>query len=120
MNELVEKIKSFFGDEENYFNIKIQVDEFGISIIVDEDPESTYDENCMYCIRYDTLDNAIYIPDDYYREHFHPNDYGIMIEDIVIIHKIMDYIKENSEEIDKMCNGLGWVERNKQLEDKGA
>ena len=70
-----------------------------------------FEEKCVLPIRYDTLDGFAYIPDSEYREKFHPNDFGIEYEDIVLIKEIMEYLESHKEEINDLCVGYDWEDR---------
>ena len=91
--------------------LKIVVDWSGVTIYLDYDPEKDFEEKCVLPIRYDTLDGFAYIPDDEYREKFHPNDFGIEYEDIVLIKEIMEYLESHKEEINDLCVGYDWEDR---------
>ena len=91
--------------------LKIVVDWSGVTVYLDYDPEKDFEEKCVLPIRYDTLDGFAYIPDDEYREKFHPNDFGIEYEDIVLIKEIMEYLESNKEEINDLCVGYDWEDR---------
>ena len=91
--------------------LKIVVDWSGITVYLDYDPEKDFEEKCVLPIRYDTLDGFAYIPDSEYREKFHPNDFGIEYEDIVLIKEIMEYLESHKEEINDLCVGYDWEDR---------
>ena len=91
--------------------LKIVVDWSGVTVYLDYDPEKDFEEKCVLPIRYDTLDGFAYIPDSEYREKFHPNDFGIEYEDIVLIKEIMEYLESHSKEINDLCVGYDWEDR---------
>ena len=91
--------------------LKIVVDWSGVTVYLDYDPEKDFSEQCIIPIHYDTSDEFSYIPDDEYREKFHPNDFGIEYEDIVLIKEIMEYLESNKEEINDLCVGYDWEDR---------
>lgn len=92
--------------------LKIVVDWSGISVYLDYDPEKDFEEKCVIPIQYSILDNFAYIPDSEYREKFNPNDFGIEYKEIVLIKEIMEYLESHSKEIDDLCVGYDWEDRN--------
>lgn len=101
--------------------LKISVDWSGIDIYLDYDPERDFEEKCVIPIRFDTLDGFAYISDSEYREKFNPNDYGIEYKEIILIKEIMEYLESHKEEIDNLCIGYDWEDReiiNKYSEEK--
>lgn len=91
--------------------LKIVVDWSGVTVYLDYDPEKDFSEQCVIPIKYDTLDGFAYIPDREYKEIFHPNDFGIEYEDIVLIKEIMEYLESHKEEINDLCVGYDWEDR---------
>lgn len=91
--------------------LKIVVDWSGITVYLDYDPRKDFEGQCVLPIHYDTSDGFSYIPDDEYREKFHPSDYGIEYEDVVLIKEIMEYLESHSKEIDDLCYGYDWEDR---------
>ena len=101
--------------------LKIVVDWSGVAVYLDNDPKKDFEEQCVIPIQYDTLDGFAYIPDREYREKFHPNDFGIEYEDIVLIKEIMEYLESHSKEINDLCIGYDWEDRkiiDEESEDK--
>lgn len=91
--------------------LKIVVDWSGVTVYLDYDPEKDFEEKCVIPIRYDTLDGLTYIPDSEYREKIQPNDYGIEYKEIILIKEIMEYLESNSKEINDLCVGFDWEDR---------
>ena len=104
--------------------LKIVVDWSGVTVYLDYDPEKDFEEKIIIPIRYDTLDEFAYIPDSEYREKFNPNDYGIEYKEIVLIKEIMEYLESHKEEINDLCVGYDWEDReiineeSKEIEDE--
>lgn len=97
IRRLVEK------DDEHH--IKIEVDALGVKISLDYDPTLDYDEKCVIPIYYSTVDEFCYIPHDEYCETFQPTDYGMDFSEVKLVGKIMQYLEEHKQEINKLCKG---------------
>ena len=82
-------------------DIKVVVDSYGITVELEFEPFVSGD--CIIPIRYDMLEEFVYIPDSEYREKFKPNDYGIDLNEIKMIHGIMEYFEMHKEEINEIC-----------------
>ena len=101
--------------------LKIVVDWSGVTVYLDYDPEKDFKEKCIIPIRCDAYDGFAYIPDDEYREKFHPNDYGIEYKEIILIKEIMECLESHKEEINDLCVGYDWEDRefiNEESEDE--
>ena len=91
--------------------LKIMVDWTGITVYLDYDPEKDFEEKCILPIQYSPFDGFAYIPDSEYREKFHPNDYGIEYNEVVLTKEIMEYLEAHKEEINDLCSGYDWEDR---------
>ena len=69
------------------------------------DPENNYDESTIIPIEYSLLEEFAYIPDSDYRKMYNVNDYGIDINEIILIKNIMEYLESHREEIAALCDG---------------
>lgn len=75
------------------------------------DPNEEFDENCIIPIHYTTVEDFAYIPDGECREKYNPSDYGIDTSEIRLISGIMDYLELHGDEINELCNGLDFQDR---------
>lgn len=91
--------------------LQIIVDWSGVTVYLDYDPEKDFEEKCVIPIRYDTAYGFAYIPDDEYKEKFNPNEFGIEYKEIVLIKEIMEYLGFHKEEINDLCVGYDWEDR---------
>lgn len=82
-------------------DIKVSVDGYGISVELEYEPLEL--ANCIIPVRYDTLEGFVYIPDSEYRDKYKPNDYGIDLNEIKMIHGIMEYFESHKKEINEIC-----------------
>lgn len=108
---LLADIKELMKEDKEH-NVKVEVNCLGIKILLDYDPENNYEERVIIPIEYSTLEEFAYIPDTDYREMFNVNDYGIIVEEIDLISKIMHYLESHNKEIKELCDSYSWELRN--------
>lgn len=96
-------------DKEHHLKIEISWD--GITVYLEYDPDKDFEEKCIIPIRYETLEEFAYIPNDEYRDKYNPNDYGIDLNEIILIKEIMEYLEIHSLEINELCSGYDWEDR---------
>jgi hypothetical protein len=89
-------------------NLKVEVDNMGVKVFLDYDPDGNYEEKTMIPIEYTTCEEFAYIPDSEYREKFIVNDYGMDLHEITLIKDIMQYLEDHKEEIGKLCVDYSW------------
>lgn len=99
--------------------LQIVVDWSGVTVYLDYDPKKYFEKKIVIPIQYDTVDEFAYIPDSEYREKFQPNDYGIEYKEIVLIKEIMEYLESHKEEINELCIGYDWEDREVMDEESG-
>ena len=89
-------------------NVRVTVDRYGVTVYLDDDPEDEGFEKFLIPIRYDTYLNCVCISYSELMKYMHePNeDVTIEYDEIILIHKIMDYLENNKSEIDKICSSL--------------
>ena len=88
--------------KDNRHNVKICIDMLGVTIYLDDDPEDTYEEKYVIPVMYDSLCNSCYIPHDKYIKCMSNDiDTGVDREEIDLISKLMAYLEDNKEAIDK-------------------
>lgn len=107
-------------DKEHFLTINVSWD--GVTVYLEYNPDKNFEGKCIIPIRYDTVDNFVYIPDDEYKEKFNPNEGGLELQEIVLIKEIMEYLSSHSADINKLCSGYDWedreIEKEKKLEGK--
>lgn len=86
-----------------HHDIKITIDGGGLTVYL-EDMDSNGE--CVIPIEYDCLSGGCCIPHDELLDIFHPNEYGIDRGEIKLISRIMDYLYDNSSEINSLCDDL--------------
>ena len=111
---LLEDIKKIVKNDKEH-NVKVEVDDMSVKVYLDYDPENTWDEKTIIPIEYNTLDEFAFIPDREYREKFIVDDFGIDLHEIALVKKIMEYLEAHKEDIDKLCGGYSWEERNREV-----
>lgn len=103
---LIEDILDIIKDD-NRHNVKICIDTLGVTIYLDDDPEDTYEEKYVIPIRYDTLYECCYIPQhEYIQCMSDETESGIDREQINLIQKIMAYLEDHKDTIQKYSNIL--------------
>lgn len=104
---LIQDLVDITKDDMNH-NVKIAIDKYGVTIYLDDDPEDEGTEKYVIPIRYDIYLDCAGIPYSEFMRCMHePNeDIAIEYDEIILIHKIMDYLENNKVEIDKMCSNL--------------
>lgn len=96
-------------DKEHFLTINVSWD--GVTAYLEYDPEKNFEEKCIIPIKYETASDSVYIPDDEYKEKFNPNEGGLELQEIVLIKEIMEYLASHSDEINKLCCGYDWEDR---------
>lgn len=113
---LLEDIKAIVKNDKEH-NVKVEVDCMGVKVYLDYDPDKNFEEKCVIPIEFDTLMEFAFIHDSEYREKFNPNDYGIELNEIVLIKEIMEYLESHKKEICELCNGFDWENRKEDAHD---
>lgn len=98
IHDLVDIIK-----DDSDHNVRVMVDRCGVTVYLDDDSEKF-----LIPIRYNTyLDCACISCSELMKYMHEPNeDVAIEYDEIILIHKIMDYLENNKSEIDKICDNL--------------
>lgn len=108
--DLIKDIKEIIKNDTNH-NLKINISSLGVTVYLDYDPCGDYKEETMIPIAYTTLDEFAYIPNDEYRSKYNAEDYGIDLEEINLIKAIMEYLESHSKEINELCAGFQYEDR---------
>lgn len=108
LNEICDVVK-----DDKRHNIKIEIDDTGIIVFLDDDPELNGFGKFMIPIKYDILQEECVIPHGVYMKHMEecPEETGIDIKEIEIILKIMKLLEENVKEIRSFCDKCWWENR---------
>lgn len=109
---ILQDIKDIFvknKDREHHFKVDVSWD--GVRVYIEYDPDKGFGEKCIIPIHYETLGEFAYIPNVEYRDKYNPEDYGIDLKEIVLIKDIMEYLEAHSTEINKLCAGYNWEDR---------
>ena len=103
IHDLIDIIK-----DDSDHNVRVTVDRYGVTVYLDDDPEDECAEKYVIPIRYDVYLDCAGIPYSEFMRCMHePNeDIAIEYDEIILIHKIMEYLENNKVEIDKMCSNL--------------
>lgn len=109
---LIQDITEIVKNDKRH-HVKIIIDGIYFTVYLDDDSEETYEEKYLIPIRYDCCSGFCYIPHDEYCEIMHDNDFGIDLEEINLIQKIMQYMENNNDEIEAICHSLSLSGRKK-------
>lgn len=101
MFNILKDIIEIIRDDKDH-DVKVIVDSYGVTIELECEPMDS--DNIVIPIRYETLEEIAYIPDDKYREKFNPAEYGIEYDEICLIEKIMHYLLFHKDEILDICS----------------
>ena len=115
--KFLSEIKKILKDDARH-TASINIGWYGITVYLDDDPEKKCEEKYVIPIYYDVLEEYSYIPDSEYRSKCQENDYGIDLEEIIIIQKIMKCLEKNKEEIHKFCHNLDCEFRKDEEDEK--
>lgn len=103
-------------DKEHHLKVDVSWD--GVIVYLEYDPDKEFEEKCIIPIRYETLEEFTYISNSEYREKYNPEDYGIDLKEIILIKDIMEYLETHSTEINELCAGYDWEDRDIDTENK--
>lgn len=87
------------------------MDDIYFTVYLDDDPDETYEEKYLIPIRYDCCSDFCYIPHNEYCEVMCNNDFGIDLDEINLIEKIMQYMENNKNMIKNICRGFSLNKR---------
>lgn len=105
MNVLQDIKDILVKNKDKEHHLKVDVSWEGVTVYLEYDPDKEFEEKCIIPIRYDTLEEFAYIPNDEYRDKYNPNDYGIYLKEVILIKEIMEYLEAYSIEINELCAG---------------
>lgn len=120
MNILEDIKEILIRNRDREHHLKVECSWDGVTVYLDYDPEKDGDEKCVIPIRYETLEEFAYIPNGEYRNTYNPNDYGIDLKEIILIKEIMEYLEIHSKEINELCSGYDWEDREIDSEEKSV
>lgn len=98
--DIIKDLAEIIKDEKEH-SLTVTVDGYGVTVELIY--PSDYDDDLIIPIRYEVLEEFVYIPDNEYREKFKPTDYGIDRNEIEMIAKIMEYLESHKDEINAIC-----------------
>lgn len=103
IHDLIDVIK-----DDSDHNVRVTVDRYGVTVYLDDDPEDEGFEKFLIPIRHDTYLDCACISYSELMKYMHElnEDVAIEYDEIILIHKIMDYLENNKSEIDKICSSL--------------
>lgn len=115
--KFLNEIKKILKDDTRHM-VSINIAWYGVTIYLDDDPESNFEEKYVIPIHYSTLEEFSYIPDGEYRTKCQESDYGIDFEEIVLIQKIMKCLDKNKVEINEFCSNLEVESRKETINER--
>lgn len=113
--DLLRDIAEIIKDDKEH-NVEVKVDCCGVMVYLEYNPSEV--ENCIIPIYYTTMEEFAYIPHDELVKKFIPNDFGIYLNEVRLIQKIMEYMENNKQEINKLCWSYDFEYRKDSNKDK--
>ena len=108
---LLKDIKKLVKNDKEH-NLSIGVNNLGIKVFLDYDPNNDYEEKYVIPIVYEVSEQFAYIPDNEYKKIFNDCDYGLDLNEIELIRNIMRYLESHGSEICELCDGFAHKFRN--------
>lgn len=113
LNKILDIVK-----DDRWHNIKIEIDNTGIIVFLDDDPELNGFEKFMIPVKYDVFQEGCVIPHGVYMKYMEecPEETGIDKEEIEIILKIMACSKNMPKKSNHfVINVSGKIEKQVQI-----
>lgn len=101
MNLLKDIAKIVKDDKEH--NIEVKVASSEVVVYLEYDPEQSFDSKCIIPIAYEPGEEIAYIPHNELVKIFNPSDFGITLNEVKLIKKIMKYMEKHSVELNELC-----------------
>lgn len=109
--DILKDIADLLKDDKDH-NLEVKVNNSGVTVYLDCDPNEELNRSCVIPIKYDTLDDYACIPSDELTDIFRPNEGGIELEEIKLVQSIMTYLENNSSKINELCSSYDICDRN--------
>lgn len=102
-------IKECLPKENNIYAIEVSINSNELIVVLDCCYTHNDDdfERFKIPIQYDALIEDVTIPQDQFIKMYNVDEYGLDIDDLEVIIKIMKYLKDNSKEIQELCSSYG-------------
>lgn len=100
--DLLKDIAKIVKDDKEH-NVEIKVNSTEVVVYLKYNPEDQIKPECAIPIAYDPGEEFAYIPQDELVKVYNMSDYGIDLNKIRLIKKIMKYMEKYSIEINELC-----------------
>lgn len=107
--EDIKRILIKHKDKEHFLEIRLSWE--GVTVYLEYDSTKEFSGREILPIRYSILDGVSYIPNDELKRKYNPNDLGIDLHEISLIKAIMEYFESHKQDIEKLCLGCDWEDR---------
>lgn len=115
--DILQDIKNILiKNKDKAHNLKIEASSLGVMVYLCCDYGYDYSqdrkEDFTIPIYFDNVEQFAYIPNKEYREKYSEEDlFGIDLQEITLIKEIMEYLEAHSNDINKLCYGFCWDDR---------
>ena len=97
-------VKLFEGNKD--YNLQIHMDNTGMTVYLDFDPYNDSEENCLIPIRYNIVEDVVFVDYAELKNKYNPVSYGLASEQIDLIQKVMRCLDEHKDKIHSICHSL--------------
>lgn len=108
--DFLKDIAKIVKDDKEH-NIEVKVNSCEVVIYLEYDPDQSFDSKCIIPITYEPLGELVYIPQDELVRIFNPAQYGVDLNEIKLIKKIMKYMEKHKKELDELCGRYNLIDR---------
>lgn len=105
--DLVKDIGEFVKDD-RFHSVSLKISVSGVTINLKCTSSYETESEEIIPIYYDAINEITYIPNDVMVNTFKPKEYGLDLNDIGLIHSIMDYLETRKSELANLCSKLSW------------
>lgn len=107
---LLKDIAEIVKDDREH-SVEVKINSLGVTVYLEYDPEETFASKCVIPIAYTSLEEFVYIPHSELVEIFSPSDYGIDLNEITLIKRIMKYMEKHKSELNELCCRYNLIDR---------
>lgn len=103
MLDIFEEIKEIMKEDKEH-NIRFDLDLSGLTVYLEYATDEYWDLSFIIPIKYDVLEECIHIPYQEFVEKYNEGaEIGITYEEIILIHRIMDWMNSHKNTINEIC-----------------
>lgn len=99
LKDIAEIVKN---DKEH--NVEVKINQYEVVIYLEYNPEYSDDRKCIIPIAYTSIEEVTYIPQDELVKIYNPTAFGIDLNEIKLIQRIMIYLESHKRELNTLCS----------------